>query len=149
MTSRFKIQTYLENDLVKRLDHFVDGRPGLTRSGVVEAAILAYLGEQTDTNLLYRRLDRMSRSLGKLDRDQDLLLEVFGMFIKLWFAHTPRIPESERDQQQQFAQQRFVQFVEAVGRDYADGHRLVDDLVTDMPVTADDLDAKNSAGEGL
>jgi len=124
------LQTYLTRELKNRLKDHVSCGKGRTQSSVIEAALTAYFDDATDSDVLYRRLDRLSRTLNKLSRDQDLLNESFAVFVQLWFAHTPRLPESERDGAQRYAASRFAQFVEHVAGQFAEGHRFAEDLAT-------------------
>ena len=79
-------------------------------------------------------LDRHTRSLAKVARDVEILQEAFAVFTKLWFAHTPRISESERESAQTFAEGRYHQFCEYVGRQLGAGHAFVDDVASDLPL---------------
>ena len=135
--NKHSLQAYVAIDLKRRLHDHVKRGKGRTLSSVVEAALIAYFDDATDTDTLYRRLDRHARLLGKVSRDQDLLNEAFAVFVQLWFAHTPRVAASERDSAQRFAAQRFEQFVTHVAREFASGHRFVDDLASDLPVSPD------------
>ncbi len=136
--SKASLQSYVSRDTKRRLDDYVARKKSKSKSAVVEAALIAYLEDATDTDLLYRRLDRQSRSLARISRDQELLSEAFAVFVKLWFAHTPRVAEAEREAAQHFAAGRYIQFVDHVAQQFAGGERFIDDLVSDLPVTAND-----------
>lgn len=129
------LQAYVAREVKLRLKDYVGRGRGRTLSSVIEAALIAYFDDATDSETLYRRLDRQTRLMGKITRDQELLNEAFAVFVKLWFAHTPRIPETERDAAQRVAAQRFEQYVAHVAHEFAGGHRFIDDLATDLPVT--------------
>lgn len=137
--SKESLQAYVSRDTKRRLDDYAARQRGKSKSSIVEAALIAYLEDSTDTDLLYRRLDRHSRLLGRVSRDQELLAEAFAVFVKLWFAHTPRVPESERDDAQHFASGRYSQYVQHVAKQFAGGDRFVDDLASDLPLSAEDI----------
>ncbi len=137
--SKESLQAYISRDTKKRLADHASRQPGKSKSSIVEAALIAYLENSTDTDLLYRRLDRHSRLLGRVSRDQELLAEAFAVFVKLWFAHTPRVPESEREDAQHFAAGRYLQYVDHVAKQFAGGERFVDDLASDLPLAAEEV----------
>jgi hypothetical protein len=136
--TRPKVQGYVSRDMEKALDRHVAQHPGQSKSSVIEASLKAYLTNTTDTDLLYRRLDRHTRSLAKVSRDVEMLQEALAVFVKLWFAHTPRVAESERENAQVFAEGRYQQFCDYVGRQLASGHAFVDDIATDLPLQSKD-----------
>jgi hypothetical protein len=60
---------------------------------VAEEALTQYLDGIADTSLLLRRIDRLGRGAARAQRDIELLSEAFAVFTKLWFAHTPPVPD--------------------------------------------------------
>jgi len=109
----------------------------VSQSSVVEAALQEYLDDHSDIKLLLRRLDRQSRHLDRLERDMGVLSEAFGVFVQLWFAHTPRLGETEKKSAEKEAWGRYSQFVEYVSKQITGGHRFVDDLVQDIAIEND------------
>ena len=100
----------------------------LTEGAVVQAALGQYLDGTGDATLVLRRLDRVGRACARVQRDLDLLSEAFGTWLRVWFAHTPQIPEDARASARSSAQARFNQFVTHVAEQFSGGHRFVDDL---------------------
>ncbi|SHE23296.1 [similarity to] CopG/DNA-binding domain-containing protein [methanotrophic bacterial endosymbiont of Bathymodiolus sp.] len=135
-----KFQTYLDPKLDKNLRQYC-AKSGKSISSVTNAAIRAYLDETTDTKLLFRRLDKHTRALAKANRDIQLMAEALSVFVKLWFAHTPRIPDNDKENAQRYAAQRYEQFCDYVATQISGGHYFVDDLVQDSPISEDELDA--------
>jgi hypothetical protein len=43
-----------------------------------------------------RRLDRLGRALERTQRDEELQTEAFAVFVKIWFAYIPTIPQDSR-----------------------------------------------------
>ncbi len=130
MTNSVKFQTYLDFKLNKQLRDYC-ARTGKTVSSVANAAMRAYLDETTDTKLLFRRLDKMTRAQSKTNRDVQLVAEALSVFVKMWFAHTPRIPDADKENAQRDADFRFQKFCEYVGEQISSGHQFVDDLAQD------------------
>lgn len=135
-----KFQTYLDPKLDKNLRQYC-AKTGKSISSVTNAAIRAYLDETTDTKLLFRRLDKHTRGLAKANRDIQLMAEALSVFVKIWFAHTPRIPDSDKENAQRYSAQRFEQYCDYVAAQISGGHYFVDDLAQDAPISDDELDA--------
>jgi hypothetical protein len=101
---------------------------GLTTSSVVEAALRQYLDRTDDKMLLLRRLDRLGRAWNRTQRDLEIQMEAFGLWVKIWFAHTPRIPDDAKDYARRTAESRFAQFQQHLVEQFQAGRRFVDDL---------------------
>jgi hypothetical protein len=112
---------------------------GVTESAVVEAALRQYLDGTSDKTLLLRRLDRLGRAVERDHRDLEILTETFAVFIRLWFAHTPSIPEDGKNAARMTAETRYRQFVKHVAEQYSGGRRFLDDLPHDDVLSDADL----------
>ena len=124
MKTRDQIFPYLTPALRKRLRLYASRR-GATESSVVERALVDYLdGDVTDRALILRRLDRLSRGLTTAQRDVELLAQGFGVFVQLWFAHTPRIADDARAAAEKEALRRYSQFLDHVVSEIAAGRRF-------------------------
>jgi hypothetical protein len=99
-----------------------------TESAVLREALDRYLEGTTDAALLLRRFDRLGRALERLDRNLELLTQTFGMFVRLWLAHTPRLAHEARPAALAGAESRYKQFLDRVAERFASGKRFVDDL---------------------
>jgi hypothetical protein len=123
---------------------------GSTVSGVIEAAVDAHLGDEHDWEVLFRRLDRHTRAFTRLQRDLDIMSEAFAVFVQIWFAHTPRLPNSQQAAAQADARQRYDQFAEDVAKQIASGKTFVEDLAapiegTDPQIHVDDVPPEGSS----
>lgn len=129
MRERQRIQPYISRALSKRLRAYC-GAKGATESAVVEAAVQDYLdGDAKDNALIMRRLDRLGRAAIRQERDVAVVSEAFATFVRLWFAHTPEIPEAERGFAVRGAQGRYQKFLDHVAGKFASGSRLVAEVV--------------------
>jgi hypothetical protein len=124
---RVRLAPYVDATLAKRLVEFC-AAAGATESAVVGAAVQQYLDGTSDTALLLRRLDRLGRAAARHQRDLELLSEAFGVFVRLWFAHTPNIPEDGKKSARASAEARYTQFVQHVSEQFSAGRRLLEDL---------------------
>jgi hypothetical protein len=131
MRSREQIHPCITPALRKRLALY-SSKKGTTKSAVVEAALLQYLdAEVTDRALILRRLDRLTRAGAIHQRNFELLSEAFGVFVQLWFAHTPRLAEDEKAGAEQVARARYTQFLEHVSSEVANGRSMARKIAPD------------------
>ena len=124
---RVRLQPYVDGELGRRLDQFC-AATDVTESAVVAAAIRQYLDGTSDATLVLRRLDRLGRALAGNQRDVELLSEAFAVFVRLWFAHTPNIPEESKGSARASAESRYRRFAEHVAEQFSGGRRFLDDL---------------------
>jgi len=124
---RVRLLPYVDPALAQRVDQFC-AATDVTVSAVVAAAIGQYLDGTSDATLVLRRLDRLGRAVARNHRDVELLSEAFAVFVRLWFAHTPAIPEAAKGSVRASAESRYRQFVEHVAEQFSGGHRFLDDL---------------------
>lgn len=124
---RIRHQFLLEPELSEKLEA-LSRNPSTTKSAIMAMAVKV-LVEQRGENELDRRygirLDRLSRDLGHVMRDVEIILESLALFIRFSItlhAHTP-VPDKAT---QAIAQERFDKFVEQVGRQIASGKRSLD-----------------------
>lgn len=112
MRTRQQIYPCVTPEVRKRLALYAS-KKGTSYSSVVEAALVQYLdGDTTDRALILRRLDRIGRDLALLERDLDVFSHAFGLFLQVWFAHTPAIDEGMKRSAEQNARQRYSRFLD-------------------------------------
>jgi hypothetical protein len=97
-------------------------------SAVVEQALDEHLGDEKRAVALLMNLDRIGRQIERSHRDLQLFMAAFAVWVKIWFAHTPRIDGDDLDLVRRLAESRFAEFVEEVAQDYSSGHGLLEDL---------------------
>ena len=49
-----------------------------------------------DAALVFRRLDRLGRAVDRCQRDLELVAETLALFVQMWLAHTPQIPDEAK-----------------------------------------------------
>ncbi|ARC36804.1 CopG family transcriptional regulator [Paracoccus yeei] len=121
-----RLSVYLDPELMLLLADYADRR-GKSRSLVAEAAIASFLTPDADERqeaAMTRRLDRIDRSIQRLERDLGIANEAFAIFVRSWLTATPPVPEEARAVAQAQAGQRYDRFLEALGRRLAGGPRL-------------------------
>ena len=134
-----RIHLYLGKD-AQRVRQ-VARKKGVSVSRLGHAAILAFLDtdEQKRDAVMMRRLDRITRQIGKLDRDTLILSESLALFIQYQLAVTPPVPVSEQDAARAQARERFTKFIERVARRVVEGRSLVTDILTEIEPNAEDF----------
>lgn len=125
---------YLDDALTAELDR-LGNKPGTSKSAIVADALRAYLGRRAAgeiDDLFKVRLDRMSRQLGRIERDQKILLESLALFVRYQLTVTAPLPESDKAAQA-VGRERFARFVDQVGRQVASGRATLDQAGGDAP----------------
>lgn len=115
-------QIYLDDGLGEELDR-LGARPGTSKSAIVADALRAFFSRRAAgdlDDLLRIRLDRMSRGLGRVERDQKILLESLSLFVRYQLTVTAPLPEADKAAQA-VGRERFARFVDQVGRQLASG----------------------------
>ena len=108
------------------------GRKRISQASVVEAAIASFLspdGSERMEAAFSRRLDRISRQIGKLDYHIEVGNEAFALYLRRWLAVTPAMPFEANAAARADAEKRFDFFVEALARRMETGRHLADDLI--------------------
>lgn len=113
---------YLDDELTARLQELAR-RPGASKSGIVAAALKAFLDARAENALEQHfrlRLDRMSRQLDRIERDLQVLLESLGLFIRFQLTVTAPVPENDHAMKA-IGRDRFRSFVDQVARQLGAG----------------------------
>jgi len=111
-------QLYLDETLTAQLE-VLAAKPGTSKSAIVSDALRAYLGRRGAAaldDLLKTRLDRVNAQMGRIERDQRVLLETLALFIRHFLMVTPPLPDSELAAARALAEARFQSFITEVGR---------------------------------
>lgn len=144
--SRVRVQPYVPTELAKRLEAHC-AATGVTESAGVTAALEQWLDGTSDKTLLLRRLDRLGRAIERVHRDEEFLSEAFSVFVRIWFAHTPNVPEDGRRVARASAEGRYGQFVQHVVQQFSGGRRFVDDLPQEPIANDGELDSLRAEPE--
>ena len=102
-------------------------RPGGNKSRLVNDALSGWLarrGTKEIDDLFKARLDRMSRELALLRRDQGVLLETLVLFVRYQLLVTAPLPEADTAARAT-GDARFESFIGQVGRLLGSGNRSI------------------------
>jgi hypothetical protein len=83
---RVRLQPYVDAPLAKQLAAY-SAATGKTTSFVVQAALRQYLDRTDDKMLLLQRLNRLGRAWDRTQRDLEIHMEAFAIYVKLVRAH--------------------------------------------------------------
>lgn len=101
---------------------------------IAEAAIASFLSPDADDRreaALAKRLDRIDRTIQRLERDVGIANEAFAIFIRFWLTSTAPLPESVQAAAHVKGGERYDKFLEALGRRLAKGPWLRQELSED------------------
>lgn len=115
-------QIWLPDDLGHELDR-LGAKPGASKSAITADALRAFFERQASAavdDLLKLRLDRMTRALARLERNDAVLLESLALFVRYQLTVTAPLPEADQAAQA-IGRDRFQRFVDQVGRQLAGG----------------------------
>lgn len=131
---RVRLNVYFPPELARQVGELAIRRR-LSRSAIVEAAVASYLSPDGANRLeaaLARRLDRLSRQTQRLERNTGLTTEALTLFVRFWLSVTPQLPDDEQAAAQVKGRKRYEGFVQTLGRRFASGKSLLDDISEDV-----------------
>jgi hypothetical protein len=92
-----------------------------------------------------RRLEDLSRSNSRLERDVAIISETLGMYLRYYLTATPPMPQSEQEGARAMGRERFDVFVVEVGRRMTSDRRLTVEVLETIADTDPDLFATLSS----
>ncbi|WP_375785119.1 CopG family transcriptional regulator [Bradyrhizobium sp. Pha-3] len=131
---KIQLSIYLDPETFKTLDAFAKHR-GQPKSLVAEAAIASFLGpDDSDRReaVIAKRLDRVTRVLERLERNDGITLETVALFIRFWLTSTPALPEHSGPAARAKGAERYDRFVEALGRRLSSGSTVLKEVSVDL-----------------
>ena len=132
--SRTRLNLFIEPEHAKRLDELA-AMKGLSKSSIVAAALASFLspdsGDQREAAIA-KRLDRLSRQLDKLERDQNILIETLALYVRYFLTVSTPVSEAHQEAARAQGRARFEQFIEQLGRHLLRGRSLVKDVVEEI-----------------
>ena len=123
---RTRHQFMLGDALSQRLDDLA-ARPGATKSAIVADAVDAWLNRRGSNELDDRfghRMDRLTTSLGRIERNTHILIETLALFVRYELAiHAPLADNDQAGRA--IARERFAAFITQVSKQIASGRRTL------------------------
>ncbi len=131
---RTRLNVYFPPALAKQVSELAI-RKRISRSAIIEAAVTSYMSPDGSDRLeaaFARRLDRLSRQVQRLERNTGLTTETLALFVRFWLSVTPPLPEEDQAVAQVKGRKRYEGFIETLGRRYAGGKTLFDEIPEDV-----------------
>ena len=133
----------LPPDLALRLADYAS-RKRVPQAHIVETALASFLSPDASERLegvLARRLDRLVRQVERLERNVTISNEALALFVRFWLSVTPPLPDEDQAAAQVKGRKRYEGFIETLGRRYASGKNLIDEIPEDLwPKTGTETD---------
>ena len=141
-----RLNIYLDDHIAAQLA-LLSKRPGTNKSRIVNDALDRFFNPQDDKetiNVLVRRLDRMSKALDRLDRNQSVGVETLALFIRYFLTITPPLPEADQAAAHALGRERFEVFAAQVGRRLAQDRNLLSEVLETIADARPDLFAAHT-----
>ncbi|HTN59963.1 MAG TPA: CopG family transcriptional regulator [Devosia sp.] len=126
MQQKRRLCLYLDPKLGARLEKLA-AKPGATMTNIVSDALRDLLDRQGNDALderIKERMDKSSGQLGRIERDQRVILESLALFIRYQLTISNPVPDSQLAAMQALGNERFQTFIDEVGRRLAKGMGL-------------------------
>ncbi len=136
-----RLNIYLDDHIAAQLT-LISKRPGTNKSRIVNDALDKFFNPERDqemSNAFIRRLDHMSKSLDRLDRNQSIDLESLALFIRYFLTITPPLPASDQASAHAIGRERFEVFIAQVGRRLTGDKSLAKDVAVTLGADEPDL----------
>ena len=120
-------------------------RPGLSESTIIDGAVTAYRAGESDNKreaAINRRLDRLTRQFGRIERDNLVLAETLATFVHYFLTVTPPVPANQVEAARAKGDLRFDLFVRQVAETLRSGQRILQNAVEDVTAEAASLESK-------
>ncbi|WP_290928620.1 hypothetical protein, partial [Hyphomonas sp. UBA1899] len=118
-------------------------RPGLSESTIIDGAVTAYRAGESDNKreaAINRRLDRLTRQFGRIERDNLVLAETLATFVHYFLTVTPPVPANQVEAARAKGDMRFDLFVRQVAEALRSGQRILQNAVEDVTADAASLE---------
>ncbi len=141
-----RLNVYLDDHTAAQVA-LLSKRPGINKSRIVNDALDRFFNPEKDQEsmrALVRRLDRMSKALERLDRNQSVGVETLALFIRYFLTITPPLPEADQAAAHALGRERFEMFAAQVGRRLAQDRNLLSEVLETIAETRPDLFATDT-----
>jgi hypothetical protein len=121
-----RYQLFLTPKLAERLEALAV-KPGVTKSAILVDALTAWMNAAGASEVEERfgvRLDRISSQMARIERDGQILIEAFALFVHYQLTVCPPIPDGDVAARTS-GRGRFNAFVTEVGKAMASGKRAL------------------------
>jgi len=92
---QYRLNLFIQPEHVKRLDELAV-KKGVSKSSIVAAALASWLSPDAADQreaAIAKRLDRLSRQVERIERDQNILIETLALYVRYYLTVSTPIPE--------------------------------------------------------
>lgn len=142
MAAKQRLSVYLDAETMVRLQ-ILAMKERAAKSTIAEAAITSFLTSDDADRweaAVTRRLDRLTRSVDRMERDLEFSVEALALYIRAWLTATPSLPDGAQAVSQAKGRERYDSFIDALGRRLAKGQRLSREVSEELSRRSDELD---------
>tara|TARA_R110002072_G_scaffold210111_1_gene367708 strand:+ start:178 stop:645 length:468 start_codon:yes stop_codon:yes gene_type:complete len=142
-----RIQPYISPENYHSLKAMAK-RPGLSESVIVDRALTAYRASEAENKreaAINRRLDRLTRQFGRIERDNLVLAETLATFVHYFLTVTPPVPSNQVEAARAKGDMRFDLFVRQVAEALRSGQRILQNAVEDVTEEASGFDGESTS----
>jgi hypothetical protein len=132
--TRARLNLYIEPEHMVRLNQLALMK-GVTKSSIIAVALTSYLSPDAADRrdaAMAKRLDKLTRQFGKLERDQNILIETLALHVLHTLTVELPSPDPHHDAIQAAGRERFAQFVTQLGRRLQEGKSLVREVYEEV-----------------
>ncbi len=122
-----QVNTRLPLHMVQQIKYVAQERR-VTDGSIIEAALREFLGKTEQEEILLKKMDRLSRQLESMRREQKAALEVMSSFIRVYLTHEIEIPEHEKTTAEIKGARRFARFMDLVASELDKNKPFFDEL---------------------
>lgn len=124
---KIRLTVYLEPKVYDDLRSYAGARRQ-PLSIMAEAAVAAFVDPEQKEAVTLRRLGKIERQIDRLARDSNITIEAFTVYVWLWLAANPPLPEQAAAAARASATDRYDQFMESLGQRLAGKKTMTDRL---------------------
>lgn len=122
-----QVNTRLPLHMVQQIK-YVAQEHGVTDGSIIEAALREFLGKTEHEEILLKNMDRISRQLDIMRREQKAMLEIMSSFIRVYLTHESEIPDHDKTTAELKGARRFSRFMDLVAAELDKNKPFFDEL---------------------
>lgn len=128
---------WFKKSMIERVRKIASERR-VSQQKIVEAALETFLDGKKEEDfqaLLARRLNSLDNRVKVLSRQQEIFVETFALYLRMWLASNAEIPEGQKETAFLRGQERFEKFLTNLTKRISNGKSFFLDLPQEVTVT--------------
>lgn len=136
-----RLIAYVSNDIRAKVAAAAK-KPGVSQSEIIEAALNAFFSHEVDDQrdaAIIRRLDRMSRHMARLERNDAIFAEMMTRYVRIYLTFAPLIPDASKQAAKLKGDERFSRYIDAVKGQLERRRSVFEDAFEEFVPSAEDF----------